>query len=124
MLLPLQAAQAMSMAMHELAANAAKYGALSVASGRVDVVWRINGNNVSLIWRDTGGSRLYGPPDRSSFDSILIRSAVENQVGGTVVKRWETGGLACEVNLILTLPTLQPSVDQLQGPANSVPALN
>jgi len=102
LLLP-EVAQPMSMAMHELVTNAAKYGALSVASGRVDVVWCIDGKYVALTWRETGGPRLDGPPARSSFGTMLIRSALESQVGGTVEQRWEPRGLVCEVRFALQL---------------------
>lgn len=114
-LLPPEVAQPMSMAMHELATNAAKYGALSVASGRVEVVWCINADQVSLIWRETGGPRLDGPPAQSSFGSMLILSALENQIGGTVGKRWEAEGLVCEVSFPIDISPGQSALRQTPG---------
>ena len=96
-LLPPELAQAFSMAMHELATNAAKYGALSVPTGCVNTAWRICGDDVSFTWSETGGPRLDGAPERSSFGSMLIRSTLEHQMGGTLIRRWEHEGLICEV---------------------------
>jgi len=106
-LLPPQVAQAMSMAMHELATNAAKYGALSVAPGKVDATWSIEGDHVALTWRETSGPRLDGPPARTSFGSLLIRSALENQLGGTLVRQWKKDGLVCEVTFSFLPSTTQ-----------------
>jgi len=100
-LLPPEVAQPMTMAVHELVTNAAKYGALSVGSGCIDVRWFIQGDRVSLSWRETGGPMVAGPPARSGFGSLLIHSALENQVGGQFIRRWETQGLVCELNFAL-----------------------
>ena len=51
------AAQALGMAIHELATNACKYGALSAADGKIDVVWGINGAEFQASWIETGGPR-------------------------------------------------------------------
>ncbi len=107
-LLPPQSAQAVSMALHELATNAAKYGALSVADGRVAVVWTVVNDVVNLVWRETGGPRLDGPPRQTSFGSMLIRSMLEDQADGTLVTRWEPEGLVCETSFPLH-PSLLPT---------------
>ncbi len=97
-LLRVEAAQAVSMALHELATNAAKYGALSAAGGRLAVHWRVEGGVVHLHWAETGGPPLAGPPARESFGTQLITSIFETQLGGQITRRWETTGLVCAIS--------------------------
>jgi PAS domain S-box-containing protein len=92
------AAQPLAMALHELATNAAKYGALSVPTGRVRVEWRIEAGRVHLVWRESGGPPIAGAPAGSGFGSKLIAMLFEGQLGGVVVKRWDPSGLICEMS--------------------------
>ncbi|BBK30470.1 hypothetical protein STHU_11040 [Allostella humosa] len=92
------AAQPISMALHELVTNAAKYGALSVGSGQLSVTWRIEGERIHLHWAERGGPRLDGTPPKKGFGSRLITMLFEGQIGGTVDKRWEPEGLVCEMS--------------------------
>lgn len=101
-MLPVDAAQPLSMALHELATNAAKYGSLSVPGGRLEVRWRVEGERIHLLWEETGGPLLEGPPPRQSFGTLLIASIFEGQLGGQIIRRWETAGLVCEVTFPLT----------------------
>ncbi|TCI00705.1 hypothetical protein EJV46_01295 [Roseococcus sp. SYP-B2431] len=96
-----EVAQPLSMALHEMTTNAAKYGALSVPGGRLEVSWWTEGEMVHLIWRETGGPRVEGPPHRQSFGTQLIRQTFENRLGGQMWQRWEPGGLVCEVSFEL-----------------------
>jgi len=91
-------AQPLSMALHELTTNAAKYGALSVPGGRLEVSWWTEGSMVHLLWRETGGPALAGPPQRQGFGAQLIRQTFESRLGGRIWSRWETGGLVCEAS--------------------------
>src|SRR5581483_1419684 len=59
--LPPSAAQSLAMAVHELATNAAKYGALSTAGGAVDVRWAIEGDGVVVHWNERGGPPVTVP---------------------------------------------------------------
>ncbi|MGG5818743.1 HWE histidine kinase domain-containing protein [Falsiroseomonas sp. HW251] len=100
-LLP-DAVQALSMAVHELATNAAKYGALSVPEGRVWVTWRVDSSadSLTIIWRESGGPRLAGAPKRQGFGSRVIEATVRTQLGGRVKRVWEAEGLVC----VMTVP--------------------
>jgi two-component sensor histidine kinase len=78
--------------------NAAKYGALSVPGGRLEVSWWTEGEMVHVIWRESGGPRVDSPPTRQSFGTQLIRQTFENRLGGQMWQRWEPSGLVCEVS--------------------------
>ena len=66
-----RAAEIIGMALHELATNSLKYGALSVEDGRIDVTWDCPGDGFSIVWRETGGPPVE-PPDHRGFGSQLI----------------------------------------------------
>ncbi|MBR0656825.1 PAS domain-containing protein [Plastoroseomonas arctica] len=95
-------AQPLSMALHELATNAAKYGALSVATGRLSIEWRVEGPTVHLLWTERGGPALAGTPPRRGFGSHLITMLIEGQLQGQVNKLWEGDGLVCTITFPLT----------------------
>jgi two-component sensor histidine kinase/ActR/RegA family two-component response regulator len=83
----------LSMALHELATNAAKYGALSVDGGVVTVEWGLEGDNLRIAWREAGGPRL-DEPNMLGFGSQLLRAAAR-QAGGSAHKNWHPDGLQC-----------------------------
>lgn len=102
------AALVLSMALHELATNAAKYGALSVPDGALEVTWRVEraaespgGARLDLLWRERGGPSVSPPPARG-FGSTLIEDSVTYQLGGTVHLAFEAEGVACRFQLPLT----------------------
>jgi len=85
----------MSMVLHELATNAAKYGALSNSSGKIYVDWTpINGNKIRLSWREFDGPAVQ-PADRKGFGSKLIEEAFTAQVGGKAALEYDANGLTC-----------------------------
>jgi CheY-like chemotaxis protein len=96
-----EAVQPLSMVLHELATNAAKYGALSVPGGRLDVSWRRNepGEGLRLFWEERDGPALLVPPERRGFGSTLIEATMRVQLGGRVEKDWAAEGLRCEVTV-------------------------
>lgn len=96
------AAQSVSMALHELTTNAAKHGGLSRPQGRVSLRWWREGDLVQLEWRETGGPPVAGPPVRQSFGSLLIHETLLGLQGGAVEKRWEAAGLVCLMQFRLT----------------------
>jgi two-component sensor histidine kinase len=98
-------AQPVSMALHELATNAAKYGALSVDSGTVSLSWSQLGGTLRLVWQERGGPPLAGPPEREGFGSALIDSAITGQLQGSLVRLWDADGLRCEISI----PAQHPS---------------
>ncbi len=95
-------ALSLSLAIHELTTNAAKYGALSVASGRVQVSWTFNADTgVELLWRESGGPTVT-TPKRRGFGSTLIERALAMETGGTSKLAYEPDGLTCAITLPLT----------------------
>ena len=97
--------QAMAMVLHELATNAAKYGALSVSDGQVLVGWerRLNEDataTLMLEWRELGGP----PPAaeiQSGYGTSLIRDLVPHELGGRVDVMFAPDGLICRIEMPL-----------------------
>jgi len=98
--LPAQQALALGLIFHELATNAAKYGALSVPSGCVKIAWRRILRDgapwLSLSWREEGGPTVR-PPSRSGFGSRLIKTSVENELRGAVTIAYAEAGFTCSI---------------------------
>ncbi|GAA0571006.1 hypothetical protein GCM10009416_07000 [Craurococcus roseus] len=97
------AAQALSMALHELATNATKHGALSVPGGRVSLSWRVNAasGELRLRWAERGGPPVEAPPARQGFGSRVLEATVRGQLRGRVSRAWEPAGLVCDVEVPL-----------------------
>jgi PAS domain S-box-containing protein len=90
-------AQAVAMTLHELATNAAKYGALLVSDGRVDVEWsRTEGDQIAIRWIETGGPRVQAPT-REGFGTKLMHAMIRGQLNGEISFDWRAAGLACEI---------------------------
>ncbi|GGC40744.1 hypothetical protein GCM10011504_18970 [Siccirubricoccus deserti] len=104
-----QAAQPLCMALHELATNAVKYGALSVPGGLLTVTWRIEsgGRILHLVWRESGGPLVDAPPAGRGFGSRVIEQTVQAQLGGKLSRLWLADGLRCE--LLVPLRSQEPS---------------
>ena len=106
----------LALVLHELATNAAKYGALSVpASGRVRISWNESldaggGRHLSLLWRESGGPEVK-TPTRNGFGSKLIRQAAGGS-DGSVDLRFPPEGATC----ILTLALIDDGARLLLGP--------
>ena len=84
--------QAMSMAIHELATNACKYGALSTHRGRLDVAWRLtDADTLELSWMEAGGPPVRAP-DATGFGSRLVRQ-LARQLCGEIALEWRAEGL-------------------------------
>ncbi len=92
------AATNLALLIHEFATNAAKYGALSTPSGRVDVNWHVEGDRVALTWREQGGPRVQGEPATEGFGSLLARTAVTSGLGGQVTREWRPEGLVVQLS--------------------------
>jgi PAS domain S-box-containing protein len=84
---------------HELATNAAKYGALSTASGRVDVEIARAGAAVRVTWREAGGPVIQGEPERTGFGTRLAEMSVGQQLGGVIGRDWNSSGLRVEIEV-------------------------
>ena len=98
------AVMSMALLLHEIATNAAKYGALSSESGRVDVSWLVWNDELLLAWREQGGPLLNGQPEREGFGSLLSRLTVTGQLAGKITRDWNREGLT--VNLSAPLERL------------------
>jgi two-component sensor histidine kinase len=86
---------------HELATNAAKYGALSRAEGCVKVRWRVEpGPTLALTWTEQGGPPVV-PPSRRGFGSRLIERSLQGEMGGQAALDFCEQGLRCEIALPL-----------------------
>jgi PAS domain S-box-containing protein len=90
------AAQTLALALHELATNALKYGALSTHNGTLSVSWREVGGNLQLDWRESSGPRV-SVPTRSGFGTRSVIASVETQLGGSVNFDWRPEGLICRL---------------------------
>ncbi|WP_158600924.1 HWE histidine kinase domain-containing protein [Teichococcus wenyumeiae] len=108
-LLPPAAAQPLAMAMHELATNALKHGALSVPGGQATVSWRLSdtaeapGDLLILRWEESKGP-LVKPPTRRGFGFRMLEAIVRGQLGGRLSLSWLTSGFVCEIEMSLTRP--------------------
>jgi PAS domain S-box-containing protein len=91
-------AQNLALALHELATNSAKYGALSVARGTLAVDWRTDRNILTLNWRESGGPQVQAPVSQG-FGTKILNASIKHQIGGNVVWDWRPGGLHCTVQL-------------------------
>ena len=91
-------AQAVAVTLHELATNAAKYGALSTAGGHIDLKWSHEANGcLNLRWTETGGPAV-GPPTRRGFGGRIIERMIA-QLKGESRFDWRAEGLVCEIIL-------------------------
>jgi two-component sensor histidine kinase len=86
------AAQAIGMALHELATNAGKYGALSTDAGRVDVVWRVDSAIFKMAWTERQGPPVT-PPDGRGFGSTVVEAMVKRAVNGEVLLEFDPAGV-------------------------------
>lgn len=99
MLLAPAAAQAISMVLHELATNAAKYGALADARGHLDVTWDISPEgNLRLTWAETAAVAIR-PPQQYGFGTKVVERTIRRQLGGEVRFDWRESGLIFELTL-------------------------
>ncbi len=91
-------ALALTMALHELATNAAKYGALSAPGGRVEIAWQAPEEGpFSLTWREVGGPEV-AAPRRRGFGSRMIEQALAGYFGGEVRLEYPKSGLFFEMS--------------------------
>jgi two-component sensor histidine kinase len=92
-------AQAVAMILHELATNAAKYGALSVPEGRVQVECsRAEDGGLVLRWTENGGPPVK-PPTRRGFGTQVMETMIRSQLKGEMRSDWSADGFACEIAL-------------------------
>jgi two-component sensor histidine kinase len=96
--------QGLSMALHELATNATKHGALSVPGGRLTVSWTVRNGALHLRWRETGGPQVGTAPTRRGFGTRVLDSTIRGQLSGQVRSAWVPAGLVCDIEVPLSRP--------------------
>jgi two-component sensor histidine kinase/DNA-binding response OmpR family regulator len=87
-------AQTLALALHELATNAAKYGALSSASGKLAVGWDLQADVLTVHWQETAGPTAQ-TPSVTGFGTQIITGSIERQLGGKATFEWLPAGLRC-----------------------------
>jgi two-component sensor histidine kinase len=90
--LAVAAAQSIGMALHELAANACKHGALSNDRGRVDIDWRLDGDEFLIGWTEREGPSIEAPK-RRGFGNTVISTVAKASVDGEVELIYASAGL-------------------------------
>lgn len=121
-----KAAMALSMSLHELCTNATKYGALSIPTGKVTILWWIEGADdaaiFNLTWTESGGPPVDAPTS-TGFGSTLIKEILASQIRGTVIVDYAITGFICTVkasirNVVLAVTPDDPghatAVDPLE----------
>lgn len=101
-------AQTLALALHELATNAAKYGALSSISGQLQLSWQLSDGKLVLDWNETGGP-VTNPPSANGFGTRIILASIERQLRGHAVFDWRREGLRCVISVPLgkTMETIE-----------------
>lgn len=94
--LPPETAVSLSLAVHELATNASKYGALSSESGSVSITWTAADGGFELMWREGGGPPVE-PPGRSGFGTKMIKRTLGAEFRAEVELDFANTGLVCRV---------------------------
>jgi two-component sensor histidine kinase len=91
------------MALHELASNAAQYGALSVDNGHIDVRWSLKAGNgdrvLEIDWSEHGGPRVGKRPSKAGFGIELIERGVPLELGGSTKLAFRRSGLHCVIRI-------------------------
>ncbi|MGH6890709.1 MAG: hypothetical protein ACREEP_00465 [Dongiaceae bacterium] len=97
-----RAMQNLGLALHELATNSAKYGALSAPEGHVEISWRSTkrggGPVLHLIWREVGGPQVV-PPTRKGFGSMLLNRIVGVELNGRSIMKYRRAGVVWQTEI-------------------------
>jgi two-component sensor histidine kinase len=94
-----EAATTLAMVVHELATNAVKYGALSTPAGSLDISSRADDADVFLVWAETGGPEIAGPPEAQGYGSKLIERSVSSRFRGDLTYDWQRAGLVATLRM-------------------------
>jgi PAS domain S-box-containing protein len=101
-----QAMTSMALAVHELATNAAKYGALSSPAGSVAITAHLEGGEFVLDWVERGGPQVTAEPTKEGFGSLLLRRTIAGMFGGQIDYAWEREGL--RARMVLPADRIRP----------------
>jgi two-component sensor histidine kinase len=100
-------AQTLALALHELATNAAKYGALSKREGRLKIAWDLQPSSLAITWTEGGGPEVVSPV-MHGFGTKLIDASIQGQLNGRVAFEWHSTGLSCQLVI--------PREEQIENP--------
>lgn len=84
---------AMALVVHELATNSIKYGSLSAEAGTLDVIGTSSGSEMVLVWTERGGPRVSPPRQQPGFGSVLVKTTITSNLGGTIEFCWAPEGV-------------------------------
>jgi len=93
------ATNSFALVLHELATNAAKYGALKADAGSMQVRWRNKDGRLVVTWQEGGGPAICGEPTTQGFGGVLSKNAVVGQLGGTLRYDWKPTGLLVTISV-------------------------
>ena len=113
--LPPSVALAVSMALHELATNAVKYGALSGPGGRVSLTWAWRDGAIDLEWRETEGPAVT-PPTRRGFGSRLLGAGLTAELGGPAEIIYAPEGVICRIHIPMRAAVTPTGLSDIGGP--------
>jgi two-component sensor histidine kinase len=89
----------LALLLHEFTTNAAKYGALSVTTGHLDIVISETADRILFTWRERGGPRIDTQVNAEGFGSVLGRMTVTGQLGGKIERDWQPEGLCIRMSV-------------------------
>ena len=93
------AATSLALIVHELATNSVKYGALSAATGTLDLTSTTADGAITLTWLERGGPKVSAPENLAGFGSKLVQRSVTGQLGGSISYDWSGEGLIATLRL-------------------------
>ena len=91
------ATTAIALIIHELATNAAKYGALSTPDGRLRIGCSSDETTAILVWHEEGGPTVTRPANGEGFGSTLVRRSIADQLNGSPETEWHAAGIKVTV---------------------------
>ncbi|WP_048433498.1 CheR family methyltransferase [Methylobacterium platani] len=101
--LPQKTAETLGLALHELATNAIKYGALARPEGRIAIAWHLDGDGLDrrlrLDWQESGVTLLATAPTRRGFGRELIEQGLVYELGAATALEYRPGGMRCVIEL-------------------------
>jgi len=101
-------AQTLTLALHELVTNSAKYGALSTVSGRLSIIWKVQADHLVLEWKEMDGPLIQKPISRG-FGTRSVIASIESQLGGQAEFDWRAEGLICRLLVPLNTAIAEPA---------------
>jgi two-component sensor histidine kinase len=98
----------LALLLHEFATNAAKYGALSMPEGGVNIKCHEDDEQFVLTWTERGGPRIHHQPNGDGFGSLLARATVKGPLGGEISRDWKPEGLTIRLSIAMNARLTTP----------------